>query len=498
MKSAIIFAILGSLLGSTLFADKPLNVLLITVDDMNCDSVGVFGSKVPDTSPNIDQLASEGMRFMHAHVQVANCMPSRNVMQSGLYPINNGIQGFYYNEEPDYPILPGILQENGWFVGIKSKETHTPPFSPYPWDAILKSKKHKGKGNKDAFYDETMQGIQAAEAAGKPFYLIMNISDPHKPFYGMNKKNHIVEDKIKPTKIFTEDDIVVPGFLPDTPVVRKEVAHYYSSVRRADDAVGAILQALEDSEQEENTVVFFLSDHGMALPFAKTTVYHHGTHTPWIVRWPNAVKPGSIDSEHMISAVDLAPTLLDILGVDNPSAMDGRSFEPLLKGQQQNGREWIIKEYNESSTGARNPMRSVQTRQFCYIYNPWSDGERTFKTATIGTLTHKEMRRLAKSDPLAEERLNMFKHRVVEELYDVTEDPDSLNNLAEDPAYEGVIAAMRQKLKEWMQEHEDPLLAAFEQRDDPTVAAAYMERVQKESDQRKREGKIAAWKNSKN
>ena len=123
-----------------------------------------------------------------------------------------------------------------------------------------------------------------AKAQAKPFYLIININDPHKPFYGMNNRQELINDPLKPSKIFTDKEVVVPGFLPDTPDVRIELAHYYSSVRRADDCAGAVMQALEESGEADNTVVMFLSDHGMALPFAKTAVWHHSTHTPWIVR----------------------------------------------------------------------------------------------------------------------------------------------------------------------------------------------------------------------
>ena len=115
---------------------KPLNVLFLTVDDMSCDSIGAFGCKVPETTPNLDNLAAEGLRFTRAHVQVGNCMPSRNVMQSGLYPHNNGVEGFYQVKERTHKILPELLKENGYFVGIKGKVSHTTP-TVYEWDVVL-------------------------------------------------------------------------------------------------------------------------------------------------------------------------------------------------------------------------------------------------------------------------------------------------------------------------------------------------------------------------
>ena len=101
-------------------ADKP-NILFITIDDMNCDSVGVFGSKLADTTPNMDLLASEGLRFQYAHVQVGNCMPGRNTMYSGLYNHNNRMEGFYQIKDPHYPHLSDLMQGGGYFTAIFGK-----------------------------------------------------------------------------------------------------------------------------------------------------------------------------------------------------------------------------------------------------------------------------------------------------------------------------------------------------------------------------------------
>ncbi|MBT4819865.1 MAG: sulfatase, partial [Lentisphaerae bacterium] len=369
----------------------PPNILFITVDDMNCDSIGAFGCKLPGTSPNVDRLASEGIRFAHAHVQVANCVPSRNVMQTGRYPHNSGVEGFY-QVKAEFPILPDVLKQHGYFTAIKGKVSHSTPFHPYSWDLVLTPENgRKLDRNRDAFAALTRQAIGASKEAGKPFYLLMNITDPHKPFYGMGRNGQPVEDLNVPSRVYSPDEVPVPGFLPDLPVVRKELAHYYSSVRRADDCVGAILAELKEAGHESNTVVMFLSDHGMPFPFAKTSLYHHSTHTPWIVRWPGVTRASAIDSRHMISAVDFMPTILDIVDVPVPVGLDGRSFLPLLKEKTQNGRDMVFKEYNENAGAGRNPMRSVVTQKHGYIFNPWANGERKFKTATTGTLTYKAM-----------------------------------------------------------------------------------------------------------
>ncbi len=284
-----------------------------------------------------------------------------------------------------------------------------------------------------------------------------------------------------PSRVFKPKEVPIPGYLFDDAVVRKELANYYSSVRRADDAVGGVLEALNESGQVDRTIVIFLSDHGMGMPFVKTELYHRSTQTPLIVRWPGVTKAGAVDREHLVSAVDFLPTLLDIVGVEHPDGLDGRSFEPLLRGQPQQDREYVIKEYNENSGGHRNPMRAVQTKRYLYIFNPWSNGKRVMRTATQGTATYARIKQLAKTDKAMARRLDEFDHRVVEELYDVEEDPDCLTNLINDPAHQNDVVTLRKTLEQWMEKTADPALESLRHRDDPSVREAYMQRIEKES-----------------
>jgi N-sulfoglucosamine sulfohydrolase len=256
------------------------------------------------------------------------------------------------------------MKSAGYFTAIRGKVSHSTPYSPYPWDLVLDRGAEGGKTTSkvvDSYRASTEEGIRAAKDAGKPFCLMINVSDPHKPFYGEGPKGRIVTDPNKPSRVFTAEETPTPDFLFDDPVVRQEMARYYSTVRRADDCVGKVLQALEASGEADDTFLMFLSDHGMPLPFAKTQLYPHRTRTPLIVRWPRVTKPGSVDRHHMVSAVDFLPTLLDIIDVAHPEGLDGRSFISLLKGEQQSGRESVVKEYNENSGGSRDPLRAVES-----------------------------------------------------------------------------------------------------------------------------------------
>ena len=473
---------LATLTAFALQAERP-NILLITVDDMSADSVGVFGSKLAGTTPNMDRLAAQSLRFAHAHTTVGNCMPCRNVMFSGLISHNNKVEGFYQVKNPGWPHMVDLMKDAGYFTGIRGKVSHSAPYQPYAWDTDLTTLHDGSKAHiKDvqSYGTATTTGIARAKAAKKPFCLAINISDPHKPFWkGPN-------DPHKPSRIFTADEVPVPGFLFDDPAVRQELALYYTSVRRADDAVGAILKALDASGEADNTVVMFMSDHGMPLPFAKTQLYHHSTHTPWMVRWPGVTKPGSIDRQHMISVLDFLPTVLDIAGIQHPKRLDGRSYLPLLKGGKQNDRDHIIKEYNENSGRSRDPMRAVQTQRYLYLFNPWSNGTRVFATATTGTATFRRLATLAKTDSKLAARLDLYKHRVPEELYDVVKDPDCLHNLIDSPKHQAELKKLRATLDAWMVKSKDPTLEAFRKREDKAFVEAYVQQLEKEASARPR------------
>ena len=322
------------------------------------------------------------------------------------------------------------------------------------------------------------RGIDLAKEGNKPFAINVNISDPHKPFWFDGDPHGV-------SRIYTAAESPIPGFLFDDPVVRDELALYYTSVRRADDALGAILEALQKSGQEENTIVVFLSDHGMPLPFAKTQLYHHSTRTPLMIRWPGVVTPGTVDDKHMVSAIDFLPTFCEMIGASLPDNQQGSSFLPLLQGKSQADRDVVFKEYNENAGGQRHPMRGVQTPQYLYLFNPWSDGEDVMRTATQGTKTYKRMQELAATSEQIRKRLDLFEHRVVEELYDVQEDPDCLINLIDSKGHHSALVKLRDQLKTWMHDTDDHALVAFEGRNDLQVRRAYVDKTQKETDERR-------------
>jgi N-sulfoglucosamine sulfohydrolase len=471
---------------------KQPNILLITADDMNWNAPGCFGGRTPDITPNIDRLASEGMRFHYAHITIAVCQPSRSALMTGRYPHRNGAEGF----EPidtAVPTLQEQLNRAGYLNGILGKVSHLAPQDKFKWD-MARDYAELGCGrNPKLYYGFAKEFFQKATTENKPFFLMANSHDPHRPFHGsLQEKNALgkaIADIPPPSRVYKADEVEVPGFLPDIPDVREEIAQYYSSVRRCDDTVGAVLRALRESGRAENTLIMFLSDNGMALPFSKTNCYLHSTRTPWIAAWAGKIKPGAVDKRHFISGIDFMPTALDAAGLPAPEGMDGFSFLPVLLGQEQSGREEVFTQFHETSARNRYPMRAVQNRRFGYIFNPWSDGKRVFRNESQSGLTFKAMQAAAPTDPKIARRVRLFQYRVLEEFYDFENDPDALHNLIGEAKYRKEIERMRSELLEWMKRTGDPALNALKERTSPQALEKFMGEQDARAAQRKPKNK---------
>ncbi len=453
------------------------NILLITADDMNWNAPGCFGGRTPDITPNIDRLASEGMRFEHAHVTIAVCQPSRSVLMTGRYPHRNGAEGFQPIDK-NVPTLQEQLHKAGYLQGILGKVKHLAPLEKFMWD-MVEDYQDLGCGrNPELYYKYAGDFLRQAAKQKKSFFLMANSHDPHRPFHGsaqeQKKFAKVLKDIPAPSRVYTGEEIEVPGFLPELPDVRKEIAQYYSSVRRCDDTVGAVMRALRESGQAGNTLIMFLSDNGMALPFSKTNCYLQSTRTPWIAAWPGRIKPGTVDKQHFISGIDFMPTALDAAGAAIPGGMDGSSFLPVLLGKRQPERDKVFTQFHQTSGRNRYPIRCVQNHRFGYIFNPWSDGQRVFKNESQSGLTFNAMKAAAQKDDSVAARVRLFQYRVVEEFYDFKNDPDGLHNLINDPDYKEQIEKLRKDMLDWMKKTGDPALNSLENRTSPEALKKFM------------------------
>nr|MBI1229983.1 sulfatase-like hydrolase/transferase [Cytophagales bacterium] len=447
---------------------RPVNVLLITADDLNYNSVGCYGNTLDQITPNIDRLAQSGIRFTNAFVNIAVCQPSRQSIMTGRYPHNNGAPAFNPIAE-DVTTLQEQLHRAGYLNGILGKEIHLKPTKKFFWDYfITEGDLASGKGigrDPELYFEYASEFFAKSKQEGKPFFLMANSHDPHRPFAGSDQeKNLWGEDLPLFTRKFLPEEVTVPAFLPDIPEVRREIAEYYTSVYRLDQTVGALMEALSQSGHADNTIVMFLSDNGMALPFAKANCYLNSNKTPWIVRWPGKIEEGRVDSTHFISGIDFMPTILHALHLPEVEAMDGASFLPLLTGRRQKERNTVFTEFHKTFAGIDYSMRCVQAENFGYIVNFWSDGTHQMKGDATSGRSFSAMKDAAIADSLVSERLAMYVYRVPEELYDFKSDPEGLVNLIGVPAYHEKIRELKSLLLKEMKRTKDPIYNEFSER----------------------------------
>ena len=433
------------------------NILFMTADDMHWDSVGVYNSPVKGVTPNLDRLASEGFMFRHAYVQIAICTPSRQVMLSGNHSHQTMTRCFTPVERVG-PTLPDLLKDNNYYLANINKRQNQ-----YPWDVRI-DEEESACGRDVSFYGTALTRIiKQAQALDKPFFIMANMNDPHRPFHGAGLPNKVKDERrvSVPSHVYTAEEVSVPGFLPDLPDVRREMAEYYSSVRRADDCVGVMLETIEDLGVRDNTIVLFMSDHGISMPYSKINCYRASLRVPLLFSWPGRIEPQSIEEQQMVSAIDLAPTLLEMVGIGVPGHMAGRSFFPIMQGQKQQGRDFIVGYYYRNLRQTNMfPTFTIETRDQAYIYNPWSDGRKEVHNSDYThSRTLAAMWSKAETDHAVRRRVDFHKYRVIEEFYDYSRDPYAFENLIHDIRYQSDVKKMKKKLAAWMAETDHPVAA---------------------------------------
>jgi N-sulfoglucosamine sulfohydrolase len=431
------------------------NILLITADDLGYEVL----NDTLDLTPNLDAFARDGMQFVNAHMNTPICQPSRSVVATGRYGHNSGMMGFMHMKKR-VPLVMQTLRDAGYLTGILGKVRHSTPDDTYEWDFMYDYPDLGAGRDPEKYYGYCQEFFARSAAEGKPFYFMVNSHDPHRPFHNPEKP---MRKAAAPSRLFSPSEVTVPTYLADLPGVRLELSYYYNSVRRLDDTFGKVIQALRESGLDQNTLVLFVTDNGSAVPFAKANAYLAGTRTPCFWQWPGVIKPGTVDREHFVSSIDFFPTFADAAGLTPPAGVNGRSLVPLLQGGFEDDREFVFTQIDYKIGGPATPMRCVQNKCFGYIFNPWSmDGVR-YSNNNEGMIM-KSMQAAAKTDPEVAARVEMYRHRVLEEFYDLEKDPGCVNNLIDHPEYQSQIKAFQERLEQWMEATNDPVLSAFEKR----------------------------------
>jgi len=456
MKKTAVTALILLLVSLFAEAAPKLNLLIITADDMNADSAGWMGSKMGAT-PALDALAPTCHRFINHHVTSSICQPSRQAIMTGLLPHRSGGLGF----NPinlDTPTMVSELKMAGYFTAVLNKTIHMEPAIEFAWDDRL-----EGSGKDPMLLREHFtKALQHAALNAKPFFVNVNITDPHRPFPGSKEDNINVANPRPPSgppgHFYKPDEITVPGFLEDIPPVREELAQYFTAVSCMDISLKGVLEALQNSGHADDTVILFLSDNGMALPFSKATVYRTGTWSPVILKWPGM--PAASVHEEFVSGVDIMPTLLDILGVAHPVGMDGRSWLPLIKGEKQMDRDYVITHVNTVGK-ASFPQRCIRTKDSALIFNAWADGSAKYYTEPMFGITYKALEAAGKNDGVTESRVKQLRVGAPLMFFDMQYDSDERRNLVDAPGSAPEIKRLASLLLGQMERTGDPQTENF-------------------------------------
>ena len=436
------------------------NVLLIVADDHGKDAIGAYGNPIIQT-PNIDQLANEGLRFDRAYCTTASCSASRSVILSGMHNHANGHYGHqhafhHFSSFPDVVTLPVYLKQAGYRTARIGKY-HVAPESVYKFDEAL-----PGNARNSVLMANNSEAFMKADG---PFFLYYCTSDPHRgggfaeelphaPDRFGNKPPGESYEGIEEV-IYNPDEVIVPPFLPNTPETKSEVAQYYQSISRLDQGVGRLIEILKEAGKYENTLIIYISDNGMAFPGAKTTLYQAGMELPCIVKPINANQGGQA-TQAMVSWVDLAPTILDYVDAMPPeNRFQGQSFAPVIRGESNQANEAIYASHTFHEITMYYPMRVISNGKYKLIVNFAHGLEYPFASDLYASKTWQSVL-TGNLDKLGQKEVDSFLHRPKFELYDIENDPWEAVNLAIDPQYSEILNGMVDQIKTFQEKSNDP------------------------------------------
>jgi len=380
-------------------------------------------------SPNLHNLAKQGALFENSFCTAPQCSPSRGAIKTGMYPQSNGMLelthrgGKYHDFVKDTPQIFNNFGYKSYLLGYQHERLEAKEFT-YTESWIDSKKAPEVAVKAESFFRE-----RATDKT--PFFASIGFSHVHRPF-GSTYSQEIA------------DQLNVPGYLPDLPIVRKDIATFIECIRVADEAVGKILRAIEINGLEDSTLIYFSTDHGPEFPKAKMTLYDPGIKTALIMRNPSFIKAG-LRFKELISNVDILPTILEASGLDIPKHIQGKSFWKLLTDQEY---EQNTEVYAQMSwhAGEYDPMRCIRTQRYKYIKNflpGWPNQMGGCYVQRYGEdIIEKEFSSVRKG----------------EELYDLEVDPLEQNNLAYKRKFSKLKNKFAMDLEAFMKKIGDPLI----------------------------------------
>jgi N-sulfoglucosamine sulfohydrolase len=385
-----------------------------------------YGYQVP--TPNIQLLADQGALFRQAFCAVPTCSGSRACLLTGQYGHNNGMlglahRGFSLNDYSQH--IVHTLHDAGYWSGLIGEQHISKRPDVIGYDHVVKVDKH---------HVETVAPIAIdliKDPPSSPFFLSVGFFETHREFFEPTSARDALYSR-------------PPENLPDQPETRRDIAAFKASARSLDQGVGTVLDALNSSGITENTLVIFTTDHGLAFPGAKATLYDRGLGVLYILRGPGGFTGGRV-VDAMVSHLDIYPTVCDVIGVERPTWLQGESLLPLMRGEVDEVREELFAE--ATFHAAYEPQRAVRTKRWKYIRR-FDGRDRPVLPNTDDSLSKDVLLRYG----FAERRVDE------EQLFDLVFDPNEAANLAYDPDNAAVVEEMRERLRRWMEETDDPLL----------------------------------------
>jgi uncharacterized sulfatase len=399
-------------------ADRP-NILWLTSED-NGPHIGAFGDTYA-TTPNLDALASRGLSYFNCWSTAPVCAPARTTIISGVYPPSTGSQ--HMRSETRLPafmkMYPQFLREAGYYCTNNSKEDYNLTKPGKVWD------------------DSSRQAHWKNRPEGKPFFAIFNFTVTHES--QIRRRPH--------DAVHDPSGVRVPAYHPDTPEVRQDWAQYHDKMTEMDAMIGDALAELEEAGLQDDTIIFYYGDHGPGMPRSKRWPYNSGLNVPLIVHVPEKyshLAPGDYiegaRTDRLVGFIDLAPTLLSLAGIKPPSYMQGHAFMGPFEEIERN----YLHGFRGRMDERYDMVRTVRDKRFIYIRNymphkPYGQ----HVSYMFQTPTTRVWKKLYDEGALNSAQSHFWEPKPPEELYDLTVDPDEVNNLAGNPAYDSVLNRFR-------------------------------------------------------
>ena len=448
---------------------KYKNILLMIADDMG-KNMTCYGARNPRT-PHLDALAQSGTRFDRAFTSTASCSCSRSVIYTGLHTHENGQWGLAGGKQhfqcfDHIETAPKLFNDAGYLTGLIGK-VHVGPDHLYPWTVRQESNRYGEEAtSRDTAVvaDKASAFFARAAREDKPFFLTIGYIDPHRHHRqrgGFGNRDGF-DERIKDV-IYDPNDVELPSWISDVPEARQEIAEFYRSINRLDQGTGLVMEALERTGMQDNTLVIFLSDNGPPFVNSKTTLYDSGVCLPLLVRVPGQIP---VTSPNLVSYIDILPTMLQWAGQDsmmNRNKRLGRSILPILECSTDLA-EWdhVFGSHTLHEITNYWPTRFLRTRKYKYHRNLRPELQFPFAADLYVSYTWEGVRNSAGGDIekilLGHRPLKSYLKRPAEELYDIEKDPDEIRNLASDPQHQDVLLEMRAKLEKWQMKTGDPFL----------------------------------------